>query len=98
MGLLSKFLNGDSADLQITDSEYRSPDYNDLNVQILMIFVLSNIFYFVKKMCSNHVIIIHKIFKTKQRYLFYFFHVIKISRNTHMISSTTTLVFTIPGT
>ena len=57
MGLLSKFLNGDSADLQITDSEYRSPDYNDLNVQILMIFVLSNIFYFVKnvlKSCNNH--------------------------------------------
>ena len=31
MGLLPKFLNPDSADLQIADSEYRSPDYNDLN-------------------------------------------------------------------
>ena len=44
MGLLSKFLNGDSADLQITDSEYRSPDYNDHTIQILMIFVLAIFF------------------------------------------------------
>ena len=58
MGLLSKFLNPDSADLQIADSEYRSPDYNDLNDTNINDFCFrSNIFYFVKnvlKSCNNH--------------------------------------------